>query len=138
MEDNTIRAIIIAIMVFMFVITVTAILLYYNAMKDNANDILDLRVDYGEVYKKEVSDLQSEIAIANAAGNYYIVNGSELKDFIRANINKYSKIKLMTRDVTTENIEMILVTFPTGVDYKINSIQVIGTELKIQVQFGYL
>lgn len=137
MEDNTIRAIIIAIMVFMFVITITAILLYYNAMKDNANDILDLRVDYGEVYKKEI--------IFNPFS--VIMTGSEIKDVIRQNINRYNKIVLQgggmisgNKEINADNIDTVLSLIQSGGNYTITYTPLSGNGLNIRilnVNFAY-
>lgn len=90
MEDNAIRAISIGVMVFVFLITVTAILLYYNTAIEQA-EALNTGIDYGENFNDEI--------VYTTSGNEPKLTGIEYRSLIRKYVSEKKKIKFKTGNI---------------------------------------
>lgn len=89
-EDNTIRAIVIGVFLFMFIFTITAIIMYYNAAVGVADTALSTRVDFDKIYEEDLKAMKGKT-----------VSGTELINAIRK-IPDFKTIKVCLYDPLTD------------------------------------
>lgn len=77
-EDNAIRALIIGVSVFLIVMTITAILVYYNTAVEGARTVNENRRNVGSLYDKTVAELDGTT-----------VTGIEARNIVRSKFEKY-------------------------------------------------
>lgn len=81
-EDNAIRAIMIGTMLFIFIMTLSVIIMYYNSAV-RSTDILEYQTNYGSVYEtdlKKFKDKGTEI------------NGSDVRNIIRKTVEENNNV----------------------------------------------
>lgn len=93
LEDNAIRAVIIGVSVFIFIMTFTVIIIYYNTAI-RSTDILTHQTNYGSVYEINLLQLMSDEST---------ISGSEVKNIIRKTVENYNSVKITIN--TTEYSE---------------------------------
>lgn len=59
-EDNMLRFIILAVVVFLFVITVSVIMIYYNTAIRASETVMNTTVDFGQQYLEELKNYEGK------------------------------------------------------------------------------
>lgn len=88
-EENAIRAIIIGVSLFVFVMILSVIVFYYNTAI-RTTDILKYQADYGTVYERNLQTLKDEDIK---------ISGAEVKNIIRKIVEDYNDINITINSV---------------------------------------
>lgn len=87
-EDNTIKALILGVSVFLIIITLSAVILYYNTAVGGARTISDTRMDIGKLYDKKIEDLDNTT-----------VDGIDMRNILRSKYENYVTVELEIIDI---------------------------------------
>lgn len=134
-EDNTIRAIVIGSTVIILIITLTAIILYYNTAVDFAQVALRSEVNYVEAYNRNIKDIKG-----------MSLQGTELVSLIRNNIKDYDSIDIdcdgVTITVQKDSINNVkdsnLANINKADNYYVDDIHITSTTITLRVTKTFL
>ena len=114
-EDNTIKALILGVSVFLIIITLSAVILYYNTAVGGARTISDTRMDIGKLYDKKIEDLDNTT-----------VDGIDMRNILRSKYENYVTVELEIIDISGASTTITLEGDEAGnvKDSQINMINV--------------
>lgn len=114
-EDNTIRALIIGATALLLVMTISAIIFYYNTAVKTARTINDTRMDIGELYDKKIEELDGTV-----------VSGIDARNILRNKYESYDSVILTINSAGTSNT--ITLTADSDGNIKDTEVNIINSE----------
>lgn len=89
MEDNAVKAIIIAAVLTILIITMSAIIMYYNQAVELAEVALSKSTDYSDLYTRDITEIKD-----------MNISGTEVVSVIRNGIKDYTSIAVECDGIT--------------------------------------
>lgn len=129
-EDNLMRLLIIGVTLFVFIFTVTTIILYYNSAVNVSEAALEGTVDFGTMHESDLKELEGKEIKGTELINIIKNISSDINVTIGYESNDYT----MFRDTVLGNIrEGNLGVIKKAVRYKIIHINLYENNLKIDI-----
>lgn len=130
MEDNAVKAIIIAAVLTILIITMSAIIMYYNQAVELAEVALSKSTDYSDLYTRDITDIET-----------MRLSGTEVVSLIRNGIKDYNSISVIcggnTVTVSKDSIdnakESNLININKSDNYYVTNVTTSGSTLTLEL-----
>lgn len=130
MEDNAVKAIVIAAVLTILIITMSAIIMYYNQAIELAEVALSKSTDYSDLYTRDITEIKD-----------MNISGTEVVSVIRNGIKDYTSISVecdgititVAKDIINNAKDSNLVNINKSDNYYVTNVTTAGSTLTLEL-----